>query len=322
MNKLQRILVIVLAAQLALAALVFWPRTSTGSGQPLLANFTADQVVKLSVSGAAGEQVSLEKVGDGWVVSGTDGFAAETSRIEAALEKLVEAKRSRQAANTAETHKRLQVAEDAYLRRVALSLADGSQQVVYIGSSPATQAAHARVEGEDAVFLVSNLTANDFSALPSGWIDTLYLDLSAADPQSLAVTNANGTFELNKDESGNWKFSGRQPGEELQATRITSLVTALTQLRMSAPVGTSVKPEYGLDNPQAVAEITALQDGAAQTYTVRVGAQDPASGEYYALVEGKPYVVRITAATAQSLTVLKREDFVRALPTATAPVYP
>lgn len=322
MNKLQRILMVVLAAQLALTALVFWPRTQTGSSQPLLGDLSVDQVVKLAVSGAAGEQVSLEKAGDDWVVSGADGFAAETSRIEAALEKLAAAKRSRQAANTADAHKRLQVAEDSYLRRVALSLSDGSQQVIYIGTSPATQAANARVEGEDAVFLVSNLTANDFSAVTSGWINTLYLDISVADPQSLVLTNAHGTFELNKDASGNWKFSGRQPGEELQATRITSLVTTLTQLRISAPVGTSVKPEYGLDDPQAVVEITALQDGAAQTYTLRVGAQDSASGEYYALVEGKPYVVRITAATAQSLTALTREDFVRALPTATAPVYP
>jgi len=322
MTKLQRILVIVLAVQLALTGFVFWPRGGAQTSQPLLKDFTADQVVDLSVSDANGATVSLEKQGDGWVLVGTGGFAAETSRVDAALQLLVDAKRNRQVANTADTHKRLQVAADSFLRRVDLTFTDGSTQIIYLGTSPASRATHVRLDGEDAVYLVGNLTANDFGATPASWIDTLYLNLPLESVQSLVVTNANGAFELNKDTGGTWKFSGRQPGEELQTTRITALVNSLAQLRMSAPVGTSVRPEYGLENPLALAQISANQDGQTQTFTLRVGAQDEASGEYYAWVEDNDYVVKITAATAQSLISLKRDELVRALPTATAPVTP
>ncbi len=67
-----------------------------------------------------------------------------------------------------------------------------------------------------------DLTVNDFSAVPSGWMTPVF-DLCAADPQSLAVTNANGAFELIRMTAATG-VQRHASGVKNAGLRITSLV--------------------------------------------------------------------------------------------------
>ncbi|MEJ2748364.1 MAG: DUF4340 domain-containing protein [Anaerolineae bacterium] len=284
MTKLQRILAIVLVGQLVLAAIVFWPRgTVQAESGPLFPGLETADIVKLTVADNTGNQITLLRKDDGWVLADSGDFPVDGSKIEPVLDKIAALQTGRLVAQNATSYKRLQVADNDFLRRVDMELQDGTVQTLYIGSSPSSGATHVRRADQKEAYLVSDLASWEVAATAQNWIDSTYVNLNREDVTRLNLENSNGSFQFDKQDDGTWTMVGLTGDETLNMTNFNAVFNPAVGLRMNAPLGLEEKPEYGLDEPAARLTFTTTNsdDGSTATAVLRIGAQLP-DGSYAA----------------------------------------
>lgn len=313
MTRQHQLLSGLLLVQLAIAALLFWPRggNTAGEAAPLLPDFVPADVTRLALEDERGETVRFERAADGWVVADSDGYPADATRIETLLTTLAGLQTDRLIANTAASQARLQVADDDFLRKFTLTTADGRETRLYVGSSPAGGAAYVRRGGDVTSYLARNFAAFDYSPLVNTWIDTVYIDIEQTAVTRVVVENATGTLTFVQSD-GTWTLEGLQAGETFDATPLDTLLSRILTLRLAAPLGTTAQPAYGLDDPPARVTLTVLADaqGAqpAETYTLAIGTPD-ADGNYPLKWSESPYYVQATNFSVQPVLTATRDGF-------------
>ena len=316
MNKWQRILTILLVAQLALGVFVFWPRPAAGSGgQPLLANLTADQITGLAITDEQGNTTRLARQGDAWVAPDAGAYPADAAKITPVLEKLIALKTGRLIAQTPQSHTQLQVADAEFVRKVDVSVAGGSTQTLYLGSPAGGQSAHVRLAGQDSVYLASGLASWEVDSSLLNWINPVYLSFNAADLTSLTLKNQNGEFALTRDAQNNWQLGGLAPGETVDQDKVNTLVNSLTSLRLTKPLGKTDDPAWGLASPTAVVTLIVKNGEQVATTTLTIGAQDATDKSYVVKSSDSEYYVRVAEFIVQDLVQRDRAGFLPAPPT-------
>jgi len=318
MSRTNRILAAVLAVQIVLAAVAFWPKpTSVAGGESLLAGLEAEQIARLTISDGTGKQVKLAKEMGSWVLPEADNYPCLENKVPEFLDKIVALKTNRLVTQTPASHKRLKVADDAFERKVELELADGTTHRLYLGSSPSYGAIHVRADGQDEVYLAS-LSASDAGIFASNWIDTLYFSVVQDQIMALTLENGNGRFEFEKDDAGTWTMKDLAADETLNENNVTSLVTRVSSLRMLRPLGKTEQDDYGLKEPSAVVTVeTGDDEGNTKTYTIRVGAKDDEDNSYVVISSESPYYVRVSEYTVKDFVEKMRDDFLELPPTPT-----
>ena len=161
-----RLLSLLLVAQLAVAAYLYWPKTVERSAPNALATLALDTVTRLTVSDGE-SAVTLTRAGDGWALE--DGLPADPIKVGGVLQALTEQQPGYPIANSASAAQRFEVAEDDFQRRIELASADGAQ-TVYLGTSPAFRKIHARRGGDDSVYLLE-LNSYDAPTASASWLD-------------------------------------------------------------------------------------------------------------------------------------------------------
>ncbi|UCC64292.1 MAG: DUF4340 domain-containing protein [Anaerolineae bacterium] len=320
MSRTNQILAAVLALQVVLVAVVFWPRpaASIAGGEKLFPDLEAEQVVRLTLSDAEGNQIELAKGAEGWVLPEADDYATEGTKAPDFLTKIVELRTNRLVTQTPGSHRRLKVASEDFERLVEFELADGTTHKLYLGTSPSYNVTHVRADGQDEVYLASGLAASDAGVQASNWVNTLYY--SVIQDQIVAVTleNANGRFEFEKDEGGTWTMKGLAADEKLLENNVKSLVTRVALLRMIRPLGKTEKSEYGLGEPSAVVTIQTRDDeGKVESLTLRVGARSEEDDGYVVISSESPYYVRVAGYSVEDYLEKTWEDFLEPPPTPT-----
>jgi hypothetical protein len=314
MNRLQQILAGALFVQILLIGVVFWPRqTGAGAGKPLFPDMKIEDIVALSITDPDDNHIELRKEGEGWVLPEADGFPADAGKITPVLEQISSLTTSRLVTRTPDSHKRLQVAADDFVRRIDFETRDGTQHTVYMGSSPQYGATHFRVEGQDETFLTADLSTWDTRAEAAAWIDTSYVDVDQADVQRMTLENAGGSFTFTRDQENNWTMAGLRSGETLDQTKVSNAVSRAASVIMERPLGKEEKAEYGMDQPNALVEL----ETADSTITLRVGAQDPEDESYVVISSESPYYVQVTSYSVQDLVDKTREGFLQLPPSPT-----
>lgn len=313
MNRLNRILAVLLVLQLVVAAVVLWPRpVASGEGASLLPGFEADKVVGLTIADANDRVLALAQKDGDWVLPDADDYPAEEEKVTTLLTKIEALKADRVVTQTAASHKRLGVAEDGFERRIDLEMADGSRQRLYVGNSPPLQAAHIRADGQDQVYLTSELAAQDVGADAAAWVDTAYLSVPREQIVHFTIENAQGTLDLTKY-GETWNLTGLAPDETLDENKVNTLLTRVSSVTLLEPLGKEQLPAYGLDDPLAVVTVD-MDDG--QSYVLRVGAQDPEDNTYVLTSSDSEYFVRVREFVAQNLVEYGRQDLLAPTPTA------
>ncbi len=312
MTKLQRVLAGALAAQIVLAAAIFWPRGAASEpAGPLLAEISADAISSLTITDDQGEQVALARQGDGWVLASGGDYPAQGDDVDAAVDQLLAIQRSPLVTRTAASHDRLQVAGDNFVREITLTLANGETKTLYLGVSGGPLATHVRLAGEDEVFLTNEVTSYDVQASAINWVDPIYLSLERDNIDSMVMDNSQGQLLFQKDAAGEWTMEGLAPDETFNFSPLSTLLSRIAALRLVTPVGTDVLPEYGLSEPQATVDLTvATDDNASQAITVWIGAQGE-DGNYYVQCSESDYVVKMADFTVEDFITHSREDFLQ-----------
>ncbi len=313
LNHTQQILAGVLVVQLALIALVFWPRAATVAGGMLFQELTTEDITALAITDDQGEAIALQRVEGGWAVADADSFPASADKIEPVLAKILALKTDRLVTNTASSHRQLQVAADRFVRRIEFQTSAGKTYRLYLGSSPQYSAIHFRLDGSDAAYLTGELTAWDVAATATSWVNPSYLSVPAADVNALTVENANGTLTFTRVNTTTWTLAGLAAGEQVNAAQITTLLNRAAAVTLIRPLGQADAAAYGMDKPAAVVTLKT----AAGATTLTLGAQDADDLSYVAKASSSEYYARVAEATASLFVNARREDYLQAEATPT-----
>ncbi len=320
LSRLNLTLLAILVVQIGLIAYTFWPAPTAASGQPLLADITADQIEAIEIASSDNTSVKLEKSADGWVLAGTDGFPADDDKIASVLDKLFAIGGGRPVTQTPASHKRLQVSGDDFARRVALTTASG-ETVLYLGSTAGAGAVHIRLSGDDAAYLTNEIAAWELPSRPGDWINTVYFSASADEMQRIALQNQEGELTFVRDDAGAWTLADLAEDETADSTAIQSLAGRLAAVSMTRPLGKEALAEYGMDAPLATVTIdmkpendtendteNSTETGEETTVTLTVGAKR-ADGGYVIKSSDSEYFVAIAAYLGDQLSGAVRDDY-------------
>jgi hypothetical protein len=321
-----QILAGVLAVQIILSVVVFWPRSvATGAGEPIFPDLAADDVVALSIADADGNTVVLQKTVGDWALPEADDYPATADKVTSLLENIVGLATGRLVTQTDASHERLQVASDDFLRRIRFETADGAEHTLYLGSSPSYGATHFRVDGQNEVYLAADISVWDTNATADSWINPLYLSVTQADVTQITLENANGKLTFVKEEAeeeeedenaeggGAWTMRGLKADETLDEAQVTTVLRQAASVNVTEPLGKEALAEYGMDEPQAVVTL----ETAEKTVTLQVGAKDPDGDSYVVKSSESPYYVRVSGFSLNSLVENARDDFLQEPPTPT-----
>lgn len=344
MNKINKILAVVLVVQVVLLGLrAVWPSSSGGSsssGGPLVAKFDPSAVNQIQVTNDQGKKITLKLVDNNWVLPDYGDYPVEATRVLMVLNNIKQLKTDRLITESPTSLRALQVSQDQFVRLIELDQADGKSHKLYLGKSGGGNTTHVRLDDQNAVYLVSEISTQDVGAEPTGWIDTQYFSVSPDQVVSLRLQNAQGDFLFTKT-GDTWSSTLVGTGETFNQNNFSQLLNYATSLTITAPISKELKDTYGLNAPQATITLevmepvassatpaspslggtsgtpvpTATQQMVQKEYSFQIGAalQDgvvvkASNSDYYAL---------ISTSTASQFTEKARGDFVTLLPTAT-----
>jgi hypothetical protein len=306
MKRHHQILAGILAIQVVLTMVVFWPRpATTAGGNPVFPDLEAKDIVSLTVTDADNKSIALRQVGAEWILPEADDYPCVAGNITPLLDSIVGLTTDRLVTRTAASHGRLQVSASDFVRRLDFETADGAKHTLYLGSSPSYGATHFRLEGQNEAYLTDTINTWDVGVEASNWIDTTYVSVPEEEVTRMTLENANGIFVFTKDMQGEWRMTGMPGIETLDEAKVTGLIRRVASLSMTEPLGKEDLEEYGMDEPQAVATI----ETADTSVTVRVGAQDPEDNSYVVISSDSPYYVRASQFSVEDLVTRTREDF-------------
>ena len=277
-------------AQVLLIFIVFWPSDTRTKGDLLFVDRTAVDITELKLVEVEGEHINLSKRGNDWAMSDADDFFVSIDKVEPLITKLLELKTDRLVATTDNSHIRLEVSSEKYKRKIDIGWSDGTTDTILLGNSAGSGATHFRLISQDEVYLTASLTTWDANTTPSRYIDTQYFVVEKEDIVSIELKNEYGRFVLEKYD-GKWLYDGLKEGEIFDQSAMDTFLVQASSIRMTSPLGKSVKESYGFDDPQAVLNVVVNSEGERQRHTIKVGTQldddyvvSASTSEYYALV--------------------------------------
>jgi hypothetical protein len=249
-----RVLSLLLVAQLALVAYVYWPRESGPAvATALVEDLPAAAIQSLRISD--GESVvALRRAGDAWL--GEDDLPADADKVDLLLTALTATDPGYAIATSAGAALRFEVAEARFQRRIELTGAAGSE-VVYLGTSPAFRKVHARRADAEAVHVI-DLNSYDAPSAFASWLDRDLLAL-----RDVTEISSDG-FELRLDD-GDWIATD---GSSADPEAVASLLQAVAALRVTG---------LATEDEAALAE--------AGTTVLQLVATDAAGGATLTLIE-------------------------------------
>lgn len=270
---------------------------------PLIDGFTAKLATKLTLEGAPDEsgkvkeKLVLAKKGSDWVIESAEDFPAKKSEVEDLLETLERARVQTPVLAKSTYHAKLEVADEKFQRRLTVAF-NGEERVLLFGTSPAFKSIHVRRAGEDAVYQLSDVSTGDVAPRAWNWVERAYVDHPESNVWSLHIKNAKDSIRLEKNpDTSAWQVAGL---DAVKRSAIDELVNKARAINLEEPVGRTLKPEYGLDNPAAMvtlvtgtSTIAGVPPKTTETTEIAIGAKDAEKSRYYVKASSSDFVVSV-----------------------------
>jgi hypothetical protein len=308
MQKTVKILAVLLAAQLLLAAGIGLTGRSISAGnEPVsLLEFDGEEVNRITLEGPDDAKVTLEKEGGTWVLPDVADFPVNSDKVKQLFDRLKALRSGAPVATSRSARERFKVSDEVFERRITLSSGDETLAQLYLGSSPGMRLIHARNEASDAIHAVK-MAAYDVPMKAEDWEDKSILTLlksniAAIDVSGLRIQRSSAETGQDKaaDESSpqpTWKTEGIDEGKALKTEAADKLAGLLAELRFERVLGQEAKKEYGLNDP--VLTITLTQKGGAKL-TYQLGKAKEKE-EYTLKVSNRPEYFRLASYKAKQL---------------------
>ncbi len=272
LTRFHKFLIGLLVAQLALVILITRHHDDAGElkEHPLLPDFDAAKVTKVTIAGADGSVV-LAKNGGNWVIASAFDYPVDAARVTELLAPIAKLAAAEPLATQAGRHKQLRVDDAEFDRKLTIDfaspsgdaarsgkpdLASGDKQLVlYIGSTVGHRVA-VRIGGDDNVYGVTGISAVAAGPTPHDWTDLQYAKMPRAEIAKVTIVRDGTTLEVARA-GGSWSAAingapvALATGETIDAAVIDRAVDELASIDSAAPGD----PKRDASKPSAVITI-------------------------------------------------------------------
>ena len=208
MTVQNKVLAGLLALQVVILIVVFWPGSSGADVGRLFPGLEEVNVTAVTITDSEGRRIRLTRSPFGCVLPEADDYPCQKDKLSEFLNRVVSITKASLVAQTKASHPRLKVAADQFERLIELEMAGGARHKLYLGTSPRARSGHVRPDGQDQVFLAPSLSASGASVQPTDWVDPVYFSVPEDKIASLTQENSKGRMELTKEDNGDWILSG------------------------------------------------------------------------------------------------------------------
>jgi hypothetical protein len=270
-TKVNKILIGLLAVQLALVAVVYLrgDESHRTDEAALLPGFDAAKVTRVQVTARTGAPLDLVKRGTGWVVASAFDYPADATAVTDALAPLAKVKIADPIATSPARHKQLAVADADAERKLTLTI-DGKDTVIFVGGSSGIRRKAVRLGGEDRVYAATGASALAISNEPRDWVKRSYFQAPRDGVSKIELKLPARTVTLTRQDaaapagSGSavapapWvvTIDGATPKDELDASQVEAIASAVSSIDVDAPAD----PKRAVTTAAATITVTA-KDG-------------------------------------------------------------
>ncbi|MEP5765295.1 MAG: DUF4340 domain-containing protein [Halieaceae bacterium] len=260
MNRISHILTLLLAAQLLLAATVFWPREQQGENdaRAALLNVDGASVERIAISDSD-NTVILQREGDGWVLPEYHSLPVDSTRLPRVLQQLPQLSRGWPVANSGAAAVRFEVSPEKYQRQVQYFQDEAEAGKLFIGTSPGFRKVHVRIDDTEPVYAVE-FNSFDLPAEATEWLDKNLLRVN----DITAIQGLDYSLELS---AGSWvNADGNSPAQ----AEVDKLLNGLTSLRVNGAVDIATAAMLdSVDAPATLTLMTATGERAYRLYEIK-----------------------------------------------------
>lgn len=224
MSRLTHLLTLVLAVQLLLVAVLFWPRENPGDSDaraPLMSLQAANIDRILVASGK--DSLLLRRDGARWIMPDYHQLPVQQSRLDRVLLDLPVLPRGWPVASSATATERFEVAPTNFQRKLEFYSGEDRRAELFIGTSPGFRKVHVSPAGDENVYAVEFNTF-EVPVSASEWLDKSLLQIDD-------VVSVSGLdYALSRDGEV-WRGG---EGRAAAAEEVEKLVNGLSGLRVTA----------------------------------------------------------------------------------------
>ncbi len=229
MNRRNAVLSVLLAAQLMLVLLIYWPQQQGNASAITLLNIDPDQVDSMIISDGYGSSITIKKQGDAYVIDPPESYPADARRVRSALKKLSHLVSHRLVSTSKGSQGRLRVSDERFNRRIRLVDSGGKAHVIYLGTTQG-KGVYARAGDSDKVVFVNALSSWEFATSPRSWWKTALVDITPGAVNSLELKNSHGTLVIKRNSDDRWTDG---TGKLLDQDKVRELLLAVQNIRLS-----------------------------------------------------------------------------------------
>ncbi len=310
MTQLQKILSGLAILQIVLIGVVFWPeQTAVTETGPLLAELIPANITQITITDESGSLMFARNSGQ-WQIPNSGNFPANSNTVNDALNKLLAIQTNRRVAQNSDSHRRLQVDTQDFVRQIDFEMEDGNNFTLYIGSSGNNQATNVRLATSDDTYATTEFQNWEFTSILLNWIDTTYIDLNQSDIERITIENGIETLAFSKGENGRWSLASLADGELPSINQIDLMLRRITGLRIVQPLGTENLSEYGITNAQGRVTV----ETAVSSHTILIGNADPDSNTHTIKWSDSDYYVTTNSFNIDPLLEATSESFIEQPP--------
>jgi len=311
MQRVNRILAGLLVLQAALLVWAYRPPADSAGGPagPLLSDLDTGTLTGITIASGPDRSVELRRTDGEWRLPERGDYPADAAKVASLLEKIGRLDTRNLVARSRASHRRLKVAADEFNRKVELKRDGETVGAFYLGSSPGYRKVHLRRDGDDAVYVTDVLAAWELNADAGSWLERNYVKLAEADVGAVRIENGSGTFRVEKGDNGAWRLVDAPPGKGLDGERWNALLQKALVLRMTEPLGTDEKAEFGLDTPALT--LTIERSGRAEPLVIRAGAHDEKKRSYVVKSSDSRFYVRVSDYVLKDLVEAAAEGLLK-----------
>lgn len=198
MNKLNKILGVMVAVQLVLTLFVLLRSDDTKAERPkpVLAGFDPVAVTRLQVFEAGSDKgVDLVKQGPSWVLASQWNYPVDNAKLDAALAPLGKLVAGEITASPAK-HKQLRVGDKDFDKKVILT-AGGKDTTLFVGATKG-KTTPVRLGGDDRVLGASGVPTGALSAVARDWVSSSYAEIARDDIDKILIERGAQKVELDR----------------------------------------------------------------------------------------------------------------------------
>lgn len=243
----------------------------------VVSGMVAEEIVGIDI--ASGEEsVRLERASPTapWTVASASGWRADGKKVDKALGEVLGLETADLISSTANHHVDLKVGDSDFERKITLTGAAGTREVVF-GTSASGSGVHLRRGDETDVFAARDFSTWTLGTAANSWIDRNYLELPR-DQISGVTIEAGVRVALSKTDDG-WTVvvDDAEPAPAVQ-TVVDSILGKLERLTLSEVTSTT-PPAPVEGDVRVVATVEGGPDGPARTVSLHLVPKAAEPGE-------------------------------------------